>query len=85
MTEYDGRGRSGRGGTVIAVLTYRRAEDLVISEYEHAPEPWISAGRFFQRRRLATGTPLTLAATNNLLLRLPQIRASRSNSTNDSA
>lgn len=46
----------------------------VISEYEHAPEPWISAGRFFQRRRLATGTPLTVAATNNLLLHLPQIR-----------
>jgi glycosyltransferase involved in cell wall biosynthesis len=46
----------------------------VISEYEHEPEPWISEGRFFQRRRLATGTPLTIAATNNLLLHLPQIR-----------
>ncbi|TAP44400.1 glycosyltransferase [Arthrobacter sp. S39] len=46
----------------------------VISEYEHEPDAWISAGRFFQRRRLATGTPLTIAATNNLLLHLPQIR-----------
>lgn len=46
----------------------------VISEYEHEPEAWITAGRFFQRRRLATGTPVTIAATNNLLLHLPQIR-----------
>lgn len=47
----------------------------VISEYEHEPEPWIQAGRFFRRRRLATGTPLTVAATNNLLLDLNQVRA----------
>jgi len=47
----------------------------VISEYEHEPEPWIQAGRFFRRRRLATGTRLTVAATNNLLLDLRQIRA----------
>jgi len=47
----------------------------VISEYEHEPEPWIQAGRFFRRRRLATGTRLTVAATNNLLLDLQQIRA----------
>ena len=47
----------------------------VISEYEHEPEPWIQAGRFFRRRRLATGTRLTVAATNNLLLDLHQIRA----------
>ncbi len=47
----------------------------VISEYEHEPEPWIQAGRFFRRRRLATGTRLSVAATNNLLLDLRQIRA----------
>ncbi|MGO4805578.1 glycosyltransferase family 2 protein [Arthrobacter sp. 2MCAF15] len=46
----------------------------VISEYEHAPEPWIEAGKFFHRRRLATGTRLDVAATNNLLLDLRQVR-----------
>ena len=49
----------------------------VISEYEHAPEPWIEAGKFFHRRRLATGTPLGVAATNNLLLDLRQVRGLR--------
>jgi succinoglycan biosynthesis protein ExoM len=47
----------------------------VISEYEHEPEPWIEAGRFFRRRRLASGSRLDVAATNNLLLDLHQIRA----------
>ena len=46
----------------------------VISEYEHEPEPWIQAGRFFRRRRLPTGSTLDVAATNNLLLDLRQIR-----------
>ena len=46
----------------------------VISEYEHEPEPWIEAGRFFRRRRLPTGSRLDVAATNNLLLDLRQIR-----------
>lgn len=49
----------------------------VISEYEHEPEPWIEAGGFFRRRRLATGSRLDVAATNNLLLDLQQIRAMR--------
>lgn len=47
----------------------------VVSEYAKTPEPWIQEGRFFDRRRLKTGTRLTVAATNNLLLDLPQIRA----------
>ncbi|MEO5779321.1 glycosyltransferase family 2 protein [Arthrobacter sp. PAMC25284] len=47
----------------------------VISEYEHEPEPWIEAGGFFRRRRLATGSRLDVAATNNLLLDLRQVRA----------
>ena len=47
----------------------------VVSEYEHEPEPWIKAGTFFARRRLRTGTRLDVAATNNLLLDLRQIRA----------
>ncbi len=49
----------------------------VVSEYEHEPEPWIEAGKFFHRRRLATGTRLDVAATNNLLLDLRQVRALR--------
>lgn len=47
----------------------------VISEYARTPDPWISEGRFFDRRRLPTGTMLTVAATNNLLLDLHQIRS----------
>lgn len=47
----------------------------VISEYEREPSAWIAAGEFFKRRRLASGTALTVAATNNLLLDLHQIRA----------
>ena len=47
----------------------------VVSTYPQAPEPWIAAGRFFERRRLRTGTEVTTAATNNLLLDLRQVRA----------
>ena len=47
----------------------------VISEYETELSPWMVAGRFFDRRRLPTGTPVTLAATNNLLLDLATVRS----------
>jgi glycosyltransferase involved in cell wall biosynthesis len=47
----------------------------VVSTYETAPEPWIEAGRFFSRRRLASGTRVDVAATNNLLLDLDWLRA----------
>jgi succinoglycan biosynthesis protein ExoM len=41
-----------------------------------APLPeWIEAGGFFARRRMPTGTPIQVAATNNLALHLPQVRA----------
>jgi glycosyltransferase involved in cell wall biosynthesis len=46
----------------------------VRSEYEVEPEPFIVEGRFFVRRRLATGTPVDVAATNNLLLDLVEVR-----------
>ncbi|MHA7155253.1 glycosyltransferase family 2 protein [Arthrobacter sp. TMN-50] len=46
----------------------------VISEYAHPPEPWITAGEFFLRRRMPTGTAVAVAATNNLLLDLRQVR-----------
>jgi hypothetical protein len=47
----------------------------VVSRFEVEPDSWIVAGRFFDRRRLPTGTRLEVAATNNLLLDLRQVRA----------
>ena len=47
----------------------------VISTYPEQPEPWISEGGFFNRRRLPTGTELEVAATNNLLLDMAEIRS----------
>jgi succinoglycan biosynthesis protein ExoM len=47
----------------------------VISQYAAEPDPWIKAGRFFERRRLPSGTEIDVAATNNLLLDLRQVRA----------
>jgi GT2 family glycosyltransferase len=46
----------------------------VVSTYEKQPEPWIEAGQFFTRRRLASGTRVDVAATNNLLLDLDWLR-----------
>lgn len=46
----------------------------VVSEFEHEVDPWITAGRFFVRRRMATGTAIDVAAAGNLLLDLNQIR-----------
>ncbi len=40
----------------------------VISEFPGELDPWITAGRFFERLRHPTGTTLPVAATNNLLL-----------------
>ena len=36
--------------------------------------PWVRAGGFFDRRSLPTGTAVDVAATNNLLLDLDQVR-----------
>lgn len=47
----------------------------VVSEYEQEPDAWVTAGRFFDRRRLPTGTVTDVAATNNLLLDLHRVRA----------
>jgi len=49
----------------------------VISQYAHEPEEFINAGRFFERRRLPTGTAVTVAATNNLLLDVRAVGALR--------
>ncbi len=42
----------------------------VVSGFDGPLDPWITAGRFFDRRRLPTGTRIDTAATNNLLLDL---------------
>jgi glycosyltransferase involved in cell wall biosynthesis len=47
----------------------------VVSEFDGELDPWVRAGSFFSRRRLATGTRTDVAATNNLLLDLRQVRA----------
>lgn len=47
----------------------------VESSYRGEPGAWVVAGRFFDRRRLATGTAVEVAATNNLLLDLRQVAA----------
>lgn len=46
----------------------------VVSDYERPPDGWLAAGRFFDRRRLPTGTVVDVAATNNLLLDLGRLR-----------
>lgn len=47
----------------------------VLAEYEAPPDPWIAAGRFFERRRYETGTRMPAAGTGNLLLDLRVVRA----------
>jgi succinoglycan biosynthesis protein ExoM len=46
----------------------------VESRFEVEPDAWITAGRFFERRRPATGTVLEVAATNNILVDLRRVR-----------
>lgn len=46
----------------------------VVSEFAAPVDPWIAAGRFFVRRRMPTGRAVTVAATNNLLLDMAQMR-----------
>jgi glycosyltransferase involved in cell wall biosynthesis len=48
----------------------------VVAAFERPPGRWIEEGRFFVRRSLPTGTPLTVAAAGNLLLDLDQVRES---------
>lgn len=46
----------------------------VVSRFAVEPDAWVRAGRFFDRRRLPTGTETAVAATNNLLLDLAFVR-----------
>jgi len=62
---------------MLATYEHHRAACVagpVVSEFSEDPEPWITAGRFFVRRRLPTGTELTVAATNNLLIDMAQLQ-----------
>ena len=47
----------------------------VISEFSGELDAWVREGRFFDCRRLPTGTETDVAATNNLLLHLGTVRA----------
>jgi len=62
----------------LLLQTYRAARPAavvgpVVSRYDTEPSEWIRAGRFFERRRMPTGTRVSLAATNNLLLDVEQV------------
>ncbi len=46
----------------------------MVSTYDVEPDRWVQAGEFFTRRRLASGTRVDVAATNNLLLDLDVVR-----------
>nr|WP_279590900.1 glycosyltransferase family A protein [Modestobacter marinus] len=47
----------------------------VVSDFAGPLDPWVADGAFFRRRRLATDTPIDVAATNNLLLDVAAVRA----------
>jgi succinoglycan biosynthesis protein ExoM len=47
----------------------------VVSHFASPVPGWVEAGRFFDRRRLPTGTFVDVAATNNLLLDAQAVRA----------
>ncbi len=49
----------------------------VVENYESQPEPWIVAGKFFNRPTYPTGTEVPAAAAGNILLDLADIRMSR--------
>jgi GT2 family glycosyltransferase len=46
----------------------------VRTRYLDPPSPWIVAGRFFERQQPATGTPLDVAASGNMLIDMPAVR-----------
>lgn len=59
--------------------TYSRYQSVavvgnVLREYEITPDPWILAGRYFDRDPIETGVRVHAAGTGNLLLDLNQVR-----------
>jgi succinoglycan biosynthesis protein ExoM len=74
----DERPRDGWLGALMAMHAATGAAAIagpVASRFEVEPDEWVRAGRFFDRRRPASGTELDVAATNNLLLDLRRVRA----------
>jgi hypothetical protein len=74
----DERPTPGWLGNLLRLHAERRPAAIagpVVSEFARQPEPWIVGGRFFNRRRMPTGTAIDCAATNNLLIDLTQLRA----------
>lgn len=62
---------------MIATWQYHRPAAVVgpvVSEFSEQPDPWILGGGFFTRKRRPTGSTVTVAATNNLLLDLGEVR-----------
>jgi hypothetical protein len=49
----------------------------VASIFSGELDPWIAEGGFFTRRRLETGTPVSVAATNNLLVSMRSLLGRR--------
>ncbi len=71
--------RPAEGWLRLLLDTHRRfacaaVVGAVISQFDEDPDQWVRAGRFFDRRRLPTGTKVSVAATNNLLLDMSRVR-----------
>lgn len=49
----------------------------VVSDFAAPLDTFVAAGGFFERRRPPTGTPISVAATNNLLLDMEVVRTER--------
>lgn len=67
----DERPQPGWLASLLSLQVSTAAEAIagpVVSVFEGELDPWIKAGRFFERRRHVSGTEVSVAATNNLLL-----------------
>ncbi|WP_307844990.1 glycosyltransferase family 2 protein [Actinotalea solisilvae] len=74
----DERPREGWLAALLATFDRTRATGVVgpvVSVFDGPVDPWIAAGRFFDRLRHPTGTRVPVVATNNLLLDLAAVRA----------
>lgn len=74
----DERPRDGWLTALLDTFDRTRATGVVgpvVSVFDGPVDPWIRAGRFFDRLRHPTGTRVPVVATNNLLLDLPAVRA----------
>ncbi|MGP5226448.1 MULTISPECIES: glycosyltransferase family 2 protein [Micrococcaceae] len=72
-----------RDGWLRSLLTTWNLHDAdavsgrLVSVFGEDIDPWILAGGFFRRAIHETGTPVAMAATNNLLLDLESVRSKR--------